>query len=192
MSTSLKVVVVGDDGIGKTSMLITYACDEVPSNYIPTVFDNYTEIITLDDRTVSLSLWDTLGQDGYDRLRPLGYTETDVFLLCFSIASPESFERCRTKWHPEITHSCPSAHVILVGLEEDLREDAGTVSKLNENGKHPVTREEGERLCKKLGCVEYLECSIKNRKEVKDLISESVKVGLGISDKSGRGYCILQ
>lgn len=51
----------------------------------------------VDGKTISLGLWDTAGQEDYDRLRPLSYPQTDVFLICFSLVSPPSYENVRTK-----------------------------------------------------------------------------------------------
>ena len=64
---------------------------------------------------VSLGLWDTAGQEDYDRLRPLSYPQTDVFLICFSVVSPSSFENVTSKWCPEIKHHCPDAPILLIG-----------------------------------------------------------------------------
>ena len=64
---------------------------------------------------VSLGLWDTAGQEDYDRLRPLSYPQTDVFLICFSVVSPSSFENVTSKWCPEIKHHCADAPILLVG-----------------------------------------------------------------------------
>ena len=63
----------------------------------------------VDGRPINLGLWDTAGQEDYDRLRPLSYPQTDVFLLCFSITNPTSFENVRTKWYPEIASHAPGA-----------------------------------------------------------------------------------
>ena len=65
---------------------------------------------------VSLGLWDTAGQEDYDRLRPLSYPQTDVFLICFSVVSPSSFENVTSKWCPEIKHHCADAPILLVGM----------------------------------------------------------------------------
>lgn len=78
-------------------------------------FDNYSAPMQVDTIQVSLGLWDTAGQEDYDRLRPLSYPQTDVFLICFSVASPSSFENVTSKWYPEIKHHCPDAPIILVG-----------------------------------------------------------------------------
>ena len=64
---------------------------------------------------VELALWDTAGQEDYDRLRPLSYPDTDVILMCFSIDSPDSLENIPEKWTPEVKHFCPLVPIILVG-----------------------------------------------------------------------------
>lgn len=66
---------------------------------------------------------DWSGQEDYDRLRPLSYPQTDVFLVCFSVTSPASFENVKEKWFPEVHHHCPGVPCLIVGTQVDLRED---------------------------------------------------------------------
>lgn len=88
----------------------------------------------VDTIQVSLGLWDTAGQEDYDRLRPLSYPQTDVFLICYSVASPSSFENVTSKWYPEIKHHCPDAPIILVGKLPALRREVDTYI----NNKHKL------------------------------------------------------
>uniref|UniRef100_A0A8C8ZC33 Ras homolog family member C n=1 Tax=Prolemur simus TaxID=1328070 RepID=A0A8C8ZC33_PROSS len=120
-----KLVIVGDGACGKTCLLIVFSKDQFPEVYVPTVFENYIADIEVDGKQVELALWDTAGQEDYDRLRPLSYPDTDVILMCFSIDSPDSLENIPEKWTPEVKHFCPNVPIILVGNKKDLRK-AGT------------------------------------------------------------------
>ncbi|CAI6360495.1 unnamed protein product [Macrosiphum euphorbiae] len=155
----IKCVVVGDGTVGKTCMLISYTTDSFPGEYVPTVFDNYSAPMVVDSIPVSLGLWDTAGQEDYDRLRPLSYPQTDVFLVCFSVASPSSFENVVSKWYPEIKHHCPDAPMILVGLS-------------------PIKREQGQKLANKIRAVKYLECSALTQRGLKLVFDEAVRAVL--------------
>lgn len=187
----IKCVVVGDGAVGKTCLLISYTTNAFPEEYIPTVFDNYSAQITVDGRTVSLNLWDTAGQEEYDRLRTLSYPQTNVFVICFSIGSPSSFANVRHKWHPEVCHHCPNIPILLVGTKKDLRSDPETVKKLKEQGLSPTTYQQGTSLSKQIGAVKYLECSALNQEGVRDVFVESVRAVLFPVPKKSPKKCIL-
>ena len=83
-----------------------------------------------------------LGQEDYDRLRPLSYPQTDVFLICYSVVGHTSFYNVKEKWVPEVTHHCPAASLFLIGTKTDLRDDTEVVRKLSQKGRSPLTRKE--------------------------------------------------
>jgi Ras family protein A len=94
-----KLVIVGDGAVGKTALLMVQAKQPYPEFYVPTIFENYVSHITLpgSNKHVELSLWDTAGQEDYDRLRPLSYPDTDVIILAFAICNPDSFYNIQEK-----------------------------------------------------------------------------------------------
>ncbi|KAJ8037339.1 Ras-related protein Rac1 [Holothuria leucospilota] len=132
----------------------------------------------VDSKPVNLGLWDTAGQEDYDRLRPLSYPQTDVFLVCFSIVSPVSFENVRAKWIPEVKHHCPSSPVILIGTKLDLREDPATVEKLRTRHLQPISHVQGLQMQKDVGAVKYMECSALTQKGLKNVFEEAIRVVL--------------
>ena len=193
---SIKLVVVGDGAVGKTCLLISYTSNSFPQEYVPTVFDNYSANVIVDNKTVSLGLWDTAGQEDYDRLRPLSYPQTDVFLVCFSIISPTSFNNVKAKWWPEVTHHCPKTKMILVGTKLDLRDDPDTLARLAEKGHEPISTEKAHALCKEIGAVRYMECSALTQKGLKQVFDAAIKAVLMPSptpskDKKAGGCSLL-
>ncbi|XKL64272.1 hypothetical protein PGB90_004358 [Kerria lacca] len=164
----LKVTTVGDGMVGKTCMLITYTVHQFPKEYIPTVFDNFPLSLTIDGIEYDVTLWDTAGQEDYERLRPLSYTNTDCFLLCFSIGNRSSFDNIVQKWYPELKHYCPKVPIILIGTKSDLRETGDDV----------VSNGEGKKLKNKIHAAKYMECSALKNQGLDEIFVESVKYSI--------------
>lgn len=173
-----KLVVVGDGGCGKTCLLIVYAENRFPEAYVPTVFENYVTIVQHEGKHIELALWDTAGQEEYDRLRPLSYPESDVILIVFSIDFPTSLANVQDKWHPEVAHFCEHTPLLLVGTKTDLRRDEHTRRMLSAQGQTPVSVEQGEAVAREIGA-KYIECSAKTGDGVQDVFNLALRESMG-------------
>jgi len=192
---NIKCVVVGDGAVGKTCLLISYTTNAFPGEYIPTVFDNYSANVMVDGKPVNLGLWDTAGQEDYDRLRPLSYPQTDVFLICYSVISRSSFDNVKSKWYPEIQHHAPDVPIILVGTKSDLRSDPKTIKELQSKGLQMVASEEGRNMGGQIKAVKAMECSALTQEGLKTVFDEAIRAGLQKGNKQkksgGDSCCII-
>ncbi|KAL6085759.1 hypothetical protein STEG23_032271 [Scotinomys teguina] len=183
---TIKCVLVGDGAVGKTSLLISYTTNKFSLEYAPTIFDNYAVTVMIDGNPYTLGLFDTTGQEDYDRLLVLSYTQTDVFLVCFSVVSPSSFVSVKEKWVPEITYHCPKTPFLLVGTQTDLRDDPSTTEKLANNKQKPIAPETAEMLARDLKAVKYVECSALKQKDLKHVFDEAILAALGPPEQKKR------
>lgn len=182
-----KLVIVGDGACGKTCLLIVFSKDQFPEVYVPTVFENYVADIEVDSKQVELALWDTAGQEDYDRLRPLSYPDTHVILMCFAVDSPDSLENIPEKWNPEVRHFCPNVPIILVGNKKDLRNDPATRQELERMKQSPVRTEEGRAMAERIGAAAYVECSAKTKDGVREVFETATREALKKSKKPSGG-----
>ncbi|XP_050432842.1 ras-like GTP-binding protein RhoL [Adelges cooleyi] len=169
----LKITAVGDGMVGKTCMLITYTTQEFPAEYVPTVFDNYAANIEVEGQIYNMCLWDTAGQEDYERLRPLSYPKTNCFLLCYSVGSRSSFENIASKWYPEIQHHCPKVPVILIGTKTDLRQSQVDC----------VSVDEAKKMKRRIGAVKYLECSALSNEGLENIFLAAIRAAIKIQKK---------
>eukprot|EP00755_Sulcionema_specki_P012810 Sspe_Gene.52328::Locus_29002_Transcript_1_1_Confidence_1.000_Length_706::g.52328::m.52328/K07863/RHOG; Ras homolog gene family, member G len=175
MDDTAKIVIIGDGAVGKTSLLWRWALKEFKPEIEPTVFENYhtqVEIAKPDGRRVQqkLTIWDTGGQEMYEKIRTLSYSKTHVFLVCFSVDSPSSYHNVKAVWVPEISKHLQHASIILVGTKADLRP--------SESSPDFVSTEAGNALASEIRAFKYVECSAKADTNVKAVFDEAVRAYL--------------
>ncbi|KAI9314008.1 small GTPase-binding protein [Zopfochytrium polystomum] len=178
-----KLVIVGDGACGKTCLLIVFSRNQFPEVYVPTVFENYIADVEVDGKHVELALWDTAGQEDYDRLRPLSYPDSHVILICFAVDSPDSLDNVQEKWISEVLHFCANLPIILVGCKKDLRFDARVIEELRKTGQAPVTSAQGQAVAEKIGAYRYLECSARTGEGVKEVFEHATRAALILRNK---------
>jgi len=157
----IRVVVVGDEKCGKTSLISRFISDNVPGVYKPTGFDKFFTTKDLAGELVSFTVWDTSGSTSYDSVRPLSYSEADIFIICFKISDPISLYNVKSHWVIEIQkHS--SAPIILCGCMADLRCDEATQAHLSRTGRSVVSLEQALAISTQIGAKSYVETQSKD------------------------------
>lgn len=183
----LKCVLLGDGAVGKTSLVVSYTTNGYPTKYVPTAFDDFSAVVQVDGTPIRLQLCDTAGQDEFDKLRHFCYHKSAVFLLCFSVVSPSSYQNVVEKWMPEIRAHCPAAPVLLVGTQCDLRGDVKVLIELAACREKPVSAADARGLAEKIGAVAYVECSSLTQKNLKDVFDLAIVCGLRQVDRQVAG-----
>ncbi len=144
-----KIVICGDPACGKTSTVLRFTDKAFRATYLPTLGTNITEkVVTIDNITLNLVLWDLAGQIKFQVLRSQFYSGAKAVVLLFDLTRQNTFENI-TKWHQDLlTHLGKEGDFITVlcGNKNDLTDD------------RVISREEGEKIAKQLN-MEYFETS---------------------------------
>ncbi|XP_063526015.1 rho-related BTB domain-containing protein 1 isoform X2 [Pongo pygmaeus] len=160
--------------------LTSTACARRCSLSLLQVLERSRDVV--DEVSVSLRLWDTFGDHHKDRR--FAYGRSDVVVLCFSIANPNSLNHVKSMWYPEIKHFCPRTPVILVGCQLDLRyADLEAVNRARRPLARPIKRgdilppEKGREVAKELG-LPYYETSVFDQFGIKDVFDNAIRAAL--------------
>ncbi|MHA1835656.1 MAG: GTP-binding protein [Candidatus Odinarchaeia archaeon] len=165
-----KVIVIGDGGVGKTCLTLTFVKKEFKSDYIPTLgVDVYMKEFGLGESKVTLIIWDIAGQEKFDIIRKQYYKGAQGALLVFDLTRPETFYNIE-KWHEELViNVSEKIPIILLANKSDVED------------KRQVKSDEIELMAKKLRC-DYFETSAKTGKNVDkafySLLKKIIKLNL--------------
>ncbi|KAM7535276.1 hypothetical protein Aperf_G00000099761 [Anoplocephala perfoliata] len=203
-SASIKCILIGESGVGKTSLVVSYTKDDYPVQHEPTAFDTYVVDLRVENRQVDLQICDSGGAPGVRSLRELAYLDVHVVILCFSVVQPETLWALRDRWLPELVASglalnpaaletaarlgClpktspnprqPGPAFILVGCACDLRNDIKRLLDLSARNELPVNDAVAQRLAVEFGAEAYIECSALTQKQLKKVFDLAVWYGL--------------
>lgn len=162
-----KLVIIGDGSTGKTSLLRSYLASDKKLKYDPdpTILETSVVRVEVNKKLVEFIVWDTAGQEEYEKLRPITYKSSDIIFICYSVDSQESFINVTDKWIPELRYFCPTTPIILVGNKNDLR-DGVKRDRL-------VKDEDGRLMCKRIRAHMFFECSAKSGDNVREVFESA-------------------
>ena len=176
----VKCVVLGDPECKKRQLLLTFATNAYPGEYIPTVFDCISANVMAEGLPpVNIQLWDIICQEDYKKLRPLSYQGTQVFLLCFSLVYPKTLENIEKVWYKDAHEYSPDIPIILAGLQSDLRDNFESKAKeLRAEQMEPIPYKKGKEMAKRINARAYIECSAEKAKNLTELFDTTVRYAL--------------
>ena len=124
---NVKIVVVGDETVGKTSLIACYQQQACPfDDHFPNVTDVFEDQIPFEGKQIKFEIHDTSGDPRFGANRRVCYKKTDCFMICVAFNNETSLENV-LKWHTEIRQVCPDTPIILVATKSDLREKPGMI-----------------------------------------------------------------
>jgi small GTP-binding protein len=158
-----KVIVIGDGKVGKTSIIRRYVHEQFDPKYKKTIgVAHALKRLIIDDSEVTMTLWDTGGQELFDCIRPQYFRGAKGALIIYDVTKKESFEHL-DKWFSDLDEQCGKISVILVANKIDLIEN------------RIIPRKEGENYALKKGLM-FFETSAKTGEHVIDVMEELAKL----------------
>ncbi|KAJ5076587.1 rho-like family small gtpase [Anaeramoeba ignava] len=189
-----QVLFTGENGVGKTTLLMTYEQKKFPEEYIPSVFDNFLKQFQIKNQNFQIIFWDKgMDEEFHDKLTPLFFVEKDIIVICFAIDYYYSFENIESFWIPYIEKHGPNSKRILIGTKMDLRNNEKKIKKLKKRNEKLITKEEGIELANKIKAIKYFECSSLNQKGIETIFNEIALICFGKDrkEKEKKKGCIL-
>lgn len=180
-----KIVLVGNTAIGKSTLVLLIQTGAfVPKGVDEAMDICSSEVIALkNDTAYNVGLWDSIGKESYDGLRPLSYPSSNLFLVLFSVDNMESFHAIKEKWLPEITHHMPGTPWILVGTKTDLRDDPNIIAQMHaKHQRGPIEYAEGKSMAAKCGAQTYVEVSSLRKEGTQELMQAILNVHIQFFD----------
>ncbi|KAL5717074.1 Ras-related protein RABC2a [Ranunculus cassubicifolius] len=153
---SFKILLIGDSGVGKSSLLLSFVSNSVDDNLSPTIgVDFKIKLLAVGDKKLKLTIWDTAGQERFRTLTSSYYRGAQGIILVYDVTRRETFTNLSDIWAKEVELYSTNQKCIkmLVG------------NKVDKDSERAVTREEGIELAEEFGCL-FLECSAKTRENV--------------------------
>lgn len=153
-----KLLIIGDSGVGKSSLLLRFADNTFSGNYITTIgVDFKIRTILIDGERVKLQIWDTAGQERFRTITSTYYRGTHGVIVVYDATSGESFANVK-RWLHEIDQNCDVVNRILVGNKDDMPE------------RKVVLTEDAQRFAAQMG-IQLFETSAKDNKNVEEMFN---------------------
>jgi small GTP-binding protein len=133
---------------------------------------------TYKGKQFAMHLWDTAGQEEYDRLRPMSYNKCDVVLICFALNNQESLKNVSERWLPEVREYAPKASIVLVGTKSDLWDPTAPGA---------ITQADIDAVATEIKAFKSITCSAKKNEKIGDVFDLAIRA---IASK-GDGKCLV-
>ncbi len=161
---SFKIIIVGDQGVGKSCLAIKASRNYFEDFYSPTVgFEFVSFNVRVQDKIIKLQIWDTCGQEVYRSLISSFFRSASLAIVVYSIDTEDSFNNIE-KWLNDIkTQSNPDIKIFLIGNKADLED------------KRRLTKEQGEQLCRDHKLAFFMETSAKTGFNVQNVFIQVAK-----------------
>ena len=161
---SFKIIIVGDQGVGKSCLAIKASRNYFEDFYSPTVgFEFVSFNVRVQDKIIKLQIWDTCGQEVYRSLISSFFRSASLAIIVYSIDTEDSFNNIE-KWLNDIkTQSNPDIKIFLIGNKADLED------------KRRLTKEQGEQLCRDHKLAFFMETSAKTGFNVQNVFIQVAK-----------------